>query len=67
MRSKLRLCIPDLKKNTNEIKNAVVLVSVPQMKQLQEAYPSYFLDTSDFLDAIDKMMENCKKWGWAVS
>lgn len=54
-------------KNTNEIKNAVVLVSVPQMKQLQEAYPSYFLDTSDFLDAIDKMMENCKKWGWVVS
>jgi len=54
-------------KNTNEIKNAVVLVSVPQMKQLQEAYTSYFLDTSDFLDAIDKMMENCKKWGWVVS
>jgi len=37
------------------------------MKQLQEAYTSYFLDTSDFLDAIDKMMENCKKWGWVVS
>ena len=53
-----------LEKSTNEKKNAVVLVSVPQMKELQEAYPSYFLDTSDFLDAIDKMMENCKKWGW---
>ena len=41
--------------------NAVVLVSVPKMKELQEAYPSYFLDTSEFIAAIDKMMENCKK------
>lgn len=44
--------------------NAVVLVSVPKMQGLQEAYPSYFLDTSKFLLAIDKMMGNCKKLGW---
>lgn len=47
-----------------EKENAVVLVSVPQMQQLQEAYPSYFLDTSKFLDAIDTMMNNCQRWGW---
>lgn len=44
--------------------NAVVLVSVPKMQELQEAYPSYFLDTSKFLDAIDTMMANCKKFKW---
>ena len=54
-----------LEKYSDERKNAVVLVSVPKMQQLQEAYPSYFLDTSDFLDAIDTMMANCEKWGWA--
>lgn len=41
-----------------------MLVSVPKMQQLQEAYPSYFLDTSDFLNAIDTMIDNCEKWGW---
>ena len=48
----------------SEKENAVVLVSVPQMQQLQDAYPSYFLDTSKFLDAIDTMMNNCQRWGW---
>lgn len=47
-------------KDSEETSNAVVLVSVPKMKELQEAYPSYFLDTKDFLEAIDKMMKNCK-------
>lgn len=54
-----------LEKNIENNKNAVVLVSVPKMQQLQEAYPSYFLNTGEFLIAIDKMMLNCKKWGWA--
>lgn len=45
-------------------KNAVVLVSVPQIQELQEAYPSYFLNTGEFLSAIDTMMQNCEKWGW---
>ncbi len=51
-------------KSADERKNAVVLVSVPKMQQLQEAYQSYFLDTSEFLNAIDTMMGNCEKWGW---
>lgn len=53
-----------IEKSAEVTKNAVVLVSVPKMQQLQEAYPSYFLDTSDFLNAIDKMIDNCEKWGW---
>lgn len=53
-----------LEKGVEKNNNAVVLVSVPQMQELQEAYPSYFLDTSEFLTAIDTMMANCKKRGW---
>ena len=44
--------------------NAVVLVSVPKMKELQEAYPSYFLNTTEFLMALDTMIENCEKLRW---
>lgn len=53
-----------LEKGVEENNNAVVLVSVPQMQELQKAYPSYFLDTREFLTAIDTMMANCKKRGW---
>ncbi len=53
-----------LEKSIENNKSAVVLVSVPKMQQLQEAYPSYFLNTGEFLVAIDTMMQNCKKWGW---
>jgi len=51
----------ELEKGVTDKCNAVVLVSVPKMKELQDAYPSYFLNTSEFLLAIDTMMENCKK------
>lgn len=53
-----------LEKSVEKNNNAVVLVSVPKMQELQEAYPSYFLDTSEFLTTIDTMMVNCKKRGW---
>lgn len=49
-------------KQIEDNKNAVVLVSVPKMKELQEAYPSYFLDTSEFLQVVDTILDNCKKW-----
>ena len=49
-----------LEKNVESSKNAVVLVSVPKMQQLQEAYPSYFLNTGMFLHAVDVMMNNCE-------
>lgn len=51
----------ELEKRIMDKNNAVVLVSVPKMKELQEAYPSYFLNTTEFLQAIDTMIENCKK------
>ena len=53
-----------LEKMVEENKNAVVLVSVPKMQQLQEAYPSYYLDTSQFLRVIDAMKKNCEQRGW---
>lgn len=42
-------------------KNAVVLVSVSSIKDLRNAYPSYFLDTSEFIEALEKLVKtaNC--------
>ena len=34
-------------------KNAVVLVSSSSLKELREAYPSYFLNTKEFIDAVE--------------
>lgn len=45
-----------LEKKVEERKNAVVLVSVPKIQQLQEAYPSYFLDTNNFIETIETEM-----------
>ena len=47
-----------------ESKKAVVLVSVDNIKNLREAYPSYFLDTSEFIDVLEKIRENCVKRGY---
>jgi hypothetical protein len=54
-----------LEKQIEESKYAVVLVSVPKIQQLQEAYPSYFLDTNEFLRTIEILLKNCERWGWA--
>lgn len=48
-----------LEKSINEKENAVVLVSATSIKTLKKAYPSYFLDTSEFIQAIEKMNSNC--------
>jgi ppGpp synthetase/RelA/SpoT-type nucleotidyltranferase len=40
---------------------AVVLVSSSSLKSIKKAYPSYFLDTSEFITALSKILENCKK------
>lgn len=50
-----------LEKTINENENAVVLVSANSIKTLKKAYPSYFLDTSEFIQAIEKMNSNCKE------
>ena len=44
-------------------KNAAVLVSVNNVKALIKAYPSYFLDTTEFTKNIEKICRNCEKWG----
>ena len=54
-----------LEKQIEESKYAVVLVSVPKIQQLQEAYPSYFLDTDEFLRTIDVLLKKCERWSWA--
>ncbi|MEZ7515141.1 RelA/SpoT domain-containing protein [Flavobacterium frigidarium] len=51
-----------LEKSINENENAVVLVSATSIKTLKKAYPSYFLDTSEFIQAIEKMNSNCIEW-----
>lgn len=49
-----------LERVSQDSKNAVVLVAVSKIKELQEAYPSYFLDTSDFLRIMDRIIMNCE-------
>lgn len=40
---------------------AVVLVSVDNIRDLKEAYPSYFLDTSEFIHVLEMIKSNCRK------
>lgn len=53
-----------LEKQIAGSKNAVVLVSVPKIQLLQEAYPSYFLDTNEFLRIMSGMLKDCERQGW---
>ena len=48
-----------IEKKIDDSKNAVVLVSATSFKNLKKAYPSYFLDTSEFLNALERMNKNC--------
>jgi putative GTP pyrophosphokinase len=50
----------NIEKSIIESEGAVVLVSSDSIISLKKAYPSYFLDTSEFLSAIEKINENCK-------
>lgn len=51
-----------LEKEIKDNENAVVLVSATSLKGLRKAYPSYFLDTSEFISALERMNSNCKEW-----
>jgi hypothetical protein len=51
----------EIEKGINENENAVVLVSSTSIKLLKKAYPSYFLDTSEFITALEKIIDNCQK------
>ncbi len=50
-----------LEKSIKENENAVVLVAASSIKALRKAYPSYFLDTSEFITALEKINDNCKR------
>ncbi len=39
---------------------AVLLVSIAKMQEIREAYPSYFLDTNEFLKALTEFDNSCK-------
>lgn len=50
-----------LEKRIKENENAVVLVAATSIKALRKAYPSYFLDTSEFITALEKINDNCER------
>ena len=43
---------------------AVVLVSVADLKELQDAYPSYFLDAGEFISALEAFNRDCVVKGY---
>jgi putative GTP pyrophosphokinase len=53
-----------LEKKLDDTKSAVVLVSATSFKSLKQAYPSYFLDTSEFLNSLEKINKNCSDRGY---
>lgn len=50
----------EVEKSINAQNSAVVLVSVSDMEELQEAYPSYFLNASEFIQALFEFNSLCK-------
>ena len=40
---------------------AVVLVSVPKIKELRTSYQSYFLDTKEFIEILETIKSNCQR------
>lgn len=50
-----------LEKSIEPLESAVVLVAANSIKSLRKAYPSYFFDTSEFVDALERVNQNCKK------
>jgi hypothetical protein len=50
-----------VEKSIEPLESAVVLVAANSIKSLRKAYPSYFFDTSEFIDALERVNENCKK------
>ncbi|MDO6391183.1 RelA/SpoT domain-containing protein [Pontibacter sp. BT731] len=51
----------NLEKTIKDNENAVVLVAASSIKSLKKAYPSYFLDTSEFISALERINDNCKR------
>ena len=50
----------EVEKSIDDSNSAVVLVAVSDMKELQEAYPSYFLNASEFIQSLHDFSTMCK-------
>ena len=50
----------EVEKSIDNENSAVVLVAVSDMKELQEAYPSYFLNASEFILSLQDFNNKCK-------
>lgn len=50
----------EVEKTIKDDKAAVVLVSVSDMKELQDAYPSYFFNAGEFIQSLQDFNSMCK-------
>ena len=50
----------EVEKSIDDTNSAVVLVAVSDMKELQEAYPSYFLNAGEFIQSLQDFNSICK-------
>ena len=48
-----------IEKSVDKAKEAIVLVAVSDVKELREAYPSYFLNSGEFVAALDDFQRAC--------
>jgi DNA repair photolyase len=53
-----------IEKNIDKAKAAVVLVAVSDVKELREAYPSYFLNAGEFISELSDFQRNCQLKGY---
>ena len=53
-----------IEKNIDRTKAAVVLVAVSDVKELREAYPSYFLNSEEFIAALADFQKTCRVKGF---
>ena len=54
----------EVEKTIKDDNAAVVLVSVSDMKELQEAYPSYFLNAGEFIQSLQEFNSTCRSKGF---
>ncbi len=50
----------EIEKSIKDNQSAVVFVASSSLKSLKKAYPSYFLDTSEFISVLERINANCE-------
>lgn len=53
-----------IEKSVDKTKEAIVLVAVSDVQELREAYPSYFLNSEEFIAALDDFQRTCHVKGY---